>query len=131
MTDTNGPLNTLRAVPILPVDDVTSAAGWFEEILGWKTTFLWAEPESGKPPFYGGVQHGEAQIHLNSADNEAGRPAKVYVMLEGVDSLADAICTRGGTLAQEPQTYPYGMRDFTIHDPSGNRITFGQSVEEN
>ena len=123
--DTPTPVTT-KAIPIFAVEDVPATVRWYEEILGWTTSFLWPGPDSGEPPWYGGVRDGEVEIHLNSSDSDAARPGKVYIYANGVDALAEAIKARGGELAQEPTSYEYGMRDFTLYDPAGNQISFGE-----
>jgi predicted enzyme related to lactoylglutathione lyase len=128
MTSTTPPFATLSAVPIFAVDDVAATARWYEEILGWTTTFTWPGPDSGEAPWYAGVYDGDVGFHLNSSDPEAGRPGKAYLFVRGVDALAEAIQARGGKLSVEPKSYDYGMRDFSIHDPAGNQITFGEST---
>lgn len=117
-----------QAVPIFAVDDLLATVRWYEEVLGWSTSFLWPGPDAEEPSWYGGVCLGDAEIHLNARDKDAPRVGKVYIYADDVDALAAAIKARGGELAVEPRTYAYGMRDFTLYDPAGNQLSFGQAA---
>lgn len=130
MSDARPSPRITKAIPIFAVDDVPAAVRWYEDVLGWTTSFLWPTPgpDATEPPWYGGVCAGEAEIHLNAADEDAPRRGKVYIYADDIDALAAAIVARGGELAVEPRTYDYGMRDFMLYDPDGNQITFGQAA---
>ena len=49
-----------------------------------------------------------------------------YVQLRGVDALFAELTARGVATASDPADRPYGMRDFELVDPFGNRIAFGE-----
>ena len=129
MSDATPTPASIKAIPIFAVDDLAATIRWYEEILGWTTSFVWPMPDSGEPPWYAGVRDGEVEIHLNSSDEDA-TAGKVYIFANDVDAICEAIKARGGEIAVEPKTYDYGMRDFALHDPSGNQITFGMSARE-
>jgi hypothetical protein len=42
-----------------------------------------------------------------------------------VDALRREFVGSGARVIKAPQDYPYGMRDFDLHDLDGNRLTFG------
>ncbi len=117
-----------EASPIHFVQDVPAALAWYRDILGLGVAFAWPNEEQ---PAYAGVCCGKSQIHL-CGPREWHPPERTYsesyVFVEGVDALAAEIKSRGGTLEQEPTTFPYEMRELTIRDPDGNRITFGAST---
>ena len=50
------------------------------------------------------------------------------IFVQDVDATHAELATTGANIAKPPQTYDYGMRDFDIHDPDGNRITFGMEA---
>lgn len=51
-----------------------------------------------------------------------------YVTVEGIDALHQEVALRGAEVISEPETEPWGMREFGIRTPDGHRIRFGQPV---
>jgi uncharacterized glyoxalase superfamily protein PhnB len=52
----------------------------------------------------------------------------VYVFCDEVDAYFGKIRGLGAKPECEPRDNFYGMRDFVIHDPDGNRLSFGCSL---
>jgi hypothetical protein len=60
-------------------------------------------------------------------DSRRAGTGEAYIEVGGIDDYHEELVTRGvplGDLADRP----YGMRDFAVIDPSGNRILFGQAT---
>jgi uncharacterized glyoxalase superfamily protein PhnB len=51
------------------------------------------------------------------------------VFTAGVDALHDELRALGCDIERAPADYDYGMREMSLRDPDGNRITFGQEVK--
>lgn len=115
------------AVPILFVRDVTAAAGFYCDRLGFGIDFL-----HGTPPFYGAVSRGGACLHLrcvrrpNFAELAAREPSLILATIEVSDvrALFTEIGARGAEIAQALATHDWGGTDFHVRDPDGNRISF-------
>jgi uncharacterized glyoxalase superfamily protein PhnB len=54
--------------------------------------------------------------------------SSVYVFANGLDALHEELVGRGCPIEVAPKDYDYGMREFSVRDPDGNRITFGEEV---
>lgn len=70
------------------------------------------------------------QLHL-CAHRDNGRPAGgggVYLFCDAVDQYFAELNTRGARIGSHPQDYAYGMRDFWVQDPDGNRLSFASTV---
>jgi hypothetical protein len=68
---------------------------------------------------------------LSSAVQFYRKPAgggTVYVFCEEVDEYFGKIRGRGVKVIREPGDQFYCMRDFRIHDPDGNELTFGRAL---
>jgi uncharacterized glyoxalase superfamily protein PhnB len=52
---------------------------------------------------------------------------EVYV--ENADALYAELRDKHANLQGEPVSHPWGLRDFHVVDPEGNRITFAQPFE--
>lgn len=114
-------------MPILFVRDVTAAAGYYRDRLGFAVDFL-----HGAPPFYGAVSRGGACLHLRfvRAPGFAAMAAREVSLILATIEVSDvrALFTefgeRGVEFAQAPTRQDWGGTDFHIRDPDGNVISF-------
>ena len=96
-------------------------------MLGFRTEFTY-----GEPTFYAGVERDSVVIHLQAASDmkrQAGHGA-VNVFVTDVDALYQELKSRGARTLNEPKDYPYGMRDFDVHDLDGNQLCFGMESKQ-
>jgi predicted enzyme related to lactoylglutathione lyase len=85
----------------------------------------------GDPPRYAIVERDAVSLHLMSASQEVrglGR-SSIYVFAADVDALHDELRALGCEIERAPVDFDYGMREMSLRDPDGNRITFGQEVK--
>ena len=105
--------------PRLPVSDIDRALAFYCERLGFQIGWQWGSP----------VTHANVcrdSISLDLLAGPAGRgPAMVYIQLRSVDAYFAELQGRS-VEASEPGDRPYGMRDFELIDPDGNRLAFGE-----
>ena len=108
-------------IPVLPTKDLERTHRFYCDVLG----FL--EPWGfGDPPQYGGVRADLEKmpaIHF-TVDADRG-PGEVFVILDDVDAYFEEVRAAGAEFIFEVGDRPYGMRDFMVGDPDGNRISFG------
>jgi len=126
---------TLRlrdAAPSLTVNDIEKSLAWYRDVLGCLVKDRWerdgklagAEMRAGGVPFYI-----EQDDWKKGRDRKKGEGFSIYcTTAQDVDALAAAIKAHGGTLAEEPQSRPWGSRDFAIVDPDGFKIRIGSST---
>jgi uncharacterized glyoxalase superfamily protein PhnB len=114
------------AATLFVVHDVLKTVAHYRDVLGFKVRFTY-----GDPVFYGGVERDDVTIHFQAAhpttQRQAGQGA-VNVFVTEVDALHDQLKSSGAMILQSPGDRPYGMRDFDVDDPDGNRLTFGMSI---
>jgi catechol 2,3-dioxygenase-like lactoylglutathione lyase family enzyme len=113
------------AATVLPVNDVERSLRFFVDVLEFSEVF--------RMPNYAGVERGEAVIHLSHHTNpNTGKPGcgSVYVFCDEVDGYYQELVARGAVVPAAPKNYAYGMRDFVVHDPDDNRISFGCPAKE-
>lgn len=118
----------LRSVSIgLTVNDLARSLAWYRDVLGFVVTDEWRV--EGKLE---GVEMraGSVAIMLGQDDWKKGRDRikgegiRLYGRtVQDIDRLAGVIKARGGVLAHDPQTQPWGERDFGMVDPDGFKIT--------
>lgn len=110
---------------VFTVSDVTQALDFYVGRMGFAEEF-----RVGDPPSYASVERGPVSLQLMPA---ARAPAtlgrsSVYVFVRGVDALHADLLARGCPIELPPTDLPYGMREASVRDPDGNRLTFGEPV---
>lgn len=109
------------AIPEIPVSDITAAAGYYRDRLGF--TVDWSDEELG----LAGVSRGNCRIFLASElyRKRYGNvgPALTWLNLgskEEVDELYRAWSARDAELISAPESKPWGLHEFTAADRDGN-----------
>jgi predicted enzyme related to lactoylglutathione lyase len=113
-----------RAVPILPSRDLRESLGFYEK-LGFENRG--APPEEWN---YMILARGSIELHFIGEPTsfaEWTAPTSCYLAVADADAL-HAEWARAGVSAEAPSTTDYGMREFTLRDPSGNLLRVGSVV---
>ena len=109
-----------RALPVLPVQEIKGATAFYRDVLGFELAFEMAD--------YAGVCRGPVELHLD-ATAPVTSPVSARIDTIGVDALYEQIEPSGVVKPDERlETKPWGLRQFSVLDPSGNRITFAERV---
>ncbi len=109
---------------VLHVKDIPTALAYYRDKLGFAVTFGWEDP-----PRYVCLCLGDCAIHLNGYQPPTA-PSHVAIFCEGIDALYEHLRARGVAIAVPIADRPYGMRDFSVDDPDGHRLDFGQGISE-
>ena len=107
----------------LQVEDLATALDFYTNKLGFRVAFTWG----GDPPTFAGVNLGNVQIFL-----ELGQPdpngCGVYFVVGNADALHAFHKANGVDIAVAIDDRQYGIRDYTIRDLNGYRLTFGHHL---
>jgi uncharacterized glyoxalase superfamily protein PhnB len=111
--------------PILSVDDVPAALDWYQRVLGFVVAWRWGDPVG-----LASVCRDAVELNLGwRGEYGAPGPSQVYVRVTGVDAYCEQIQRAGAAILVPIGDRVYGLRDFRIEDPSGNRLDFGEPIE--
>ena len=111
---------------VFTVGDVAASLGFYLGRLGFRERF-----RLGDPPSYAIVERDVASLHLmpaSEAPETRGR-SSIYVFVAEVDRLHAELQALGCPIEAPPTDFFYGMREMSVRDPDGNRITFGQEAK--
>lgn len=106
--------------PRLPVANVEQALAFYLDQLGFQLGWKW-----GDPPTHANVCRDSVSLDLVASPGERRGAAMAYIQLKGVDAYFLELQGRK-VVSSEPGDKEYGMRDFEVVDPYGNRIAFGE-----
>jgi catechol 2,3-dioxygenase-like lactoylglutathione lyase family enzyme len=101
--------------PVFPVSDVPAALTFYCERLCFDLGWTW-----GDPPTHANVCRGRISLSFTLDPSGAGS-GNAYVELSGVDAYFAELRDRN-LILDEVADRPYGMRDFSVTDPSGNAL---------
>ncbi|MBK8138658.1 MAG: VOC family protein [Chloroflexi bacterium] len=120
MTDTP---EFLSAAPVLLTRDLSRTADFYTQHLGFAIVSLY--------PNYLILRRGAVALHFSLAADldPKTNPCTTYVYLTGVREFYEQ-CQAEGVLRHNAWRgdQDYGMRDFSLVDPDGNLLTFGEAL---
>jgi len=110
-----------RVMPELPFTTVASAIVYYRDVLGFQVNYHQSDL---------GVMDRDGQRVLLIARTAAhtGIGSCAFYVADA-DALFGELQTKGANLQGEPVSQPWGLREFVVLDPEGNRLTFAQPFE--
>ena len=104
---------------MLHVPDVRAVVAFYRDVLGFVSDFGDED--------YAVVWRDNSAVHFLKRD---ASPAGVHLFqwVRDVDALYGELKGRGVVVA-EPVDRPYGLREFSVLDPNGVSVIFGQDIE--
>jgi catechol 2,3-dioxygenase-like lactoylglutathione lyase family enzyme len=118
---------------VLLVDDVSRAADYYRDRLGFEVTFYEANPGH-----YAYASRDDCHVHFACFKDGRPRPNSetvppdmfdVYVYVDDVEGLHDELLERGADVLQGPVDAVYGLREIRVRDPNGYILAFGKVLE--
>jgi predicted enzyme related to lactoylglutathione lyase len=116
---TSNPEQFYQGAPLLLVPDVRATADFYRSILGFKS-----DPGT-ETPEYSVVWRDNAAVHLAQGE-QMPTGIRIFFWVKDVNTLYEEVIQRGAAIAVPIGTRPYGIRDFTVRDPNGVSLVYGQ-----
>lgn len=115
------------AAPSFTVNDLAKSLSFYRDVLGFGVEEEWKD--EGKVTGVS-LKAGDVSFMIGQDDWKKGRDRKkgegfrIFCLTKkNVDTLADRIVAKGGRLDSGPTDQPWGVRDITLTDPDGFKIT--------
>jgi hypothetical protein len=116
---TSNPKQFIQGAPVLHVPDVKAIATYCRDVLG----FQWDYGDEA----YSVVWRDNSIIHfLEGTQSPTG--IHLFQWVRDVDAYYKEIIDRGANVIVAPGNRAYGVRDFSVQDPNGIKIIFGQDL---
>jgi catechol 2,3-dioxygenase-like lactoylglutathione lyase family enzyme len=110
-----------RILPELPLSDVHAGVAHYRDILGFRINYAQSD--------LGVMDRDDVTLLLIRRDEQHGGIGSCYVYVRDADELYAELRGRGAKVQGGPISQPWGLREFQVLDPEGNRLTFGQTFE--
>ena len=121
-------LSLLDASPSYTVSDLAKSTAWYRDVLGFAVEEEWKD-HAGKVTGVS-LKAGDVSFMIGQDDWKKGRDRnkgegfRIFCMTKSnVDELAKKIEAKGGRLDHPPTDQPWGVRDISLTDPDGFKIT--------
>lgn len=114
----------MKIFPVFAVTNIDEALDFYCGKLGFET--IWS---FGDPLHRAGVAMQGVEIHLDA--EVAGAPpgpSVVYCHMEDVSAYFHELKSNGVNFLLELEDRSWGMRDFRVEDPFGNRLGFASKI---
>jgi len=115
------PRGMWQALPELPFDNVPAAIRYYSDVLGFRINY--------RQDDLGVMDRDAITVLLIARTGEHKGIGSFEVYVEDADALYEELSAKGATVLGPPVSHPWGLRDFRVIDPEGNRITFAQTFE--
>lgn len=122
--DKNSQARLESIAPRLPVQDVEAALGFYLDSLGFSLGWKW-----GTPLTHANVCRDTISVDLVRVPPANAGTAMAYVQVARIDAYNAELKARGAPVSAIGNR-DYGMRDFEVVDPDGNRLAFGEPVSQ-
>ena len=111
---------TQTLFPILRYEDPRAAIDWLGRAFGFEVHQIHEAPD-------GTVAHAELRLGDQMIMLGPGEPGTghVYVVVDDPDARFERATAAGAEVVMPLTDTDYGSRDFGVHDPEGNRWSFG------
>ena len=108
-------------LPHFPVDDLSKAVRYYCDVLGFKINYA----DDNIAVMY--RDKGTLLLFPRPETHKGIGSCTAYI--ENADNLHAELLASGASVLGPPVSRPWGLRDFTVADENGNRITFAQPFE--
>lgn len=119
------------ASPSFTVGDLETSLAFYRDVLGFGVEETWKDDQGSVMGV--SLKAGDASFMIGQDDWKKGRDRKkgegvrIYCQTkQSVDDLAKRIEAKGGRLDQGPTDEPWGVRDISLTDPDGFKITIAR-----
>lgn len=110
-----------KIMPELPLDDVSAGVSYYRDVLGFSVNYQQSD--------IGVMDRDLARILLIARTPQHQGIGSCYLYVTDADALHAELAGKGANVQGEPISRPWGLREFAVIDPEGNRLTFGQPFE--
>jgi uncharacterized glyoxalase superfamily protein PhnB len=109
-----------KIMPELPSDDVAAAIAYYRDVLGFRINYEQAD--------LGVMDRDAVRVLLIARTDRHTGIGSTYVYVRDADSLHAELRANGARVLNEPESHPWGLRDFRVLDLDDNQLTFGQPL---
>ena len=109
-----------KIMPEMPTTDVAASLAYYRDVLGFSVNY--AQDDIAV------MDRDAVRVLLIARTERHTGITSAYVYVRDADGLHAELGAKGARVLGEPESHPWGLRDFRVLDPDDNQITFGQPL---
>ena len=110
-----------KIMPELPLSDVPAGVAHYRDVLGFSINYQQQD--------IGVMDRDGMRLLLIARTEQHSGIGSCYFYVADADALHAELTRNGANVQGEPVSYPWGLREFKVLDPEGNRLSFAQTFE--
>ena len=110
-----------QIMPAMPHSDVAAGIAHYRDVLGFSVNYSQHD--------LGVMDRDSVRVLLVAQKSKYSGIGSCYVYVRDADALHRELTAKGARVQGEPESHPWGLRDFCCLDLEGNEISFGQPFE--
>ncbi len=121
--------------PMLAVSDMKKTIDFYTKSLGFELGICVPTPEN--PEYADLSKDGMVLMFIPtknigiSGEEKLGTGVNLYLQIDGdIDKYYNKLKQKGVKIAVDIKNEPFGIRDFTVEDPDGYKLTFNQDLRK-
>ncbi len=123
-----GGTRAFQVQPVLMTEDVQTAVNYYRDKLGFNVDFVFGDPVQHAGVSYRNWTGQGAMLQLTTKreGQELQVSSYLYIFTDAkLDELYEVYQRNDVEIMREPETFPWGMREFSIRDLNGHVLVFG------
>ncbi|GAA0403780.1 hypothetical protein GCM10009133_10550 [Cocleimonas flava] len=120
--------------PFIRCNDITVSLPFYTEVLDFNTLQAPDPDPTSFMSMYAFLERDGDRVHLSQHAGDGVFGNVIYVNVTNLDEVYKGFTNNGLTvkdkagITMQPVEQTWGMKEFSVADPDGNRLTFGQDL---
>ncbi|MDF2188037.1 VOC family protein [Paraflavitalea sp. CAU 1676] len=110
-----------KIMPEMPLTNVPAGIAYYRDVLGFSINY--AQHDLGV------MDRDSVRLLLIQRTPVHTGIGSCCCYIRDADALHRELMAKGASIPAPPVSHPWGLRDFTVIDPEGNRLSFAQTFE--
>ncbi len=124
----------MAIAPFIRCSDIKKSLNFYTNLLDFKVVQAPDPDPEAFMSMYAFLKREESFVHLSQHAGDGVFGNVIYVRVQNLDSIYSTFLNNGlkkqetSGITMEPVQQTWGMKEFYVTDPDGNRIRFGQPL---
>ena len=124
----------MSIAPFLKCSDIKKSLSFYTNLLDFKVVQAPDPDPEAFMSMYAFLKREESFIHLSQHAGDGVFGNVIYVRVKNIDEIYSTFIDNGlkiqekSGITMEPVEQTWGMKEFYVTDPDGNRVRFGQQI---
>ena len=120
--------------PFIRCSDITVSLTFYTEILDFNILQAPDPDPSAFMSMYAFLERDGSRVHISQHAGDGAFGNVLYIQVTNLDEIYKQFTDNGLTekdkagITIQPVEQTWGMKEFSVADPDGNRLTFGQKL---